>query len=287
MIRLMHDAPALLGFRCTCPDTDLLAAAPDTTTEEYDREQQRNNVRVTREYVKPICERTGSRTILDVGCGVGTSVLTLLEDGYDAYGVDLPGLTPYWDRMGCSRDRFFVIAPVNHRLPFEDDAVDLAYSFGVLEHIGTEDGHSRRAADYHEQRRQWLREIYRCVRPGGYLLMGGPNRRFPFDFSHGLDAASSRLEHWASRRMRFTVHRTWGEYFLWSYEDFGRYLDGLPHQMEALSIAGLLRYGRVPGPARWFADAYVRRLPRDLRSTGLNPWVMALIRKGGAEGATS
>lgn len=280
MMLLDTDVTVYNGFHSSCTDTDTLAGAPDTTTEDYDREQQRNNVRVTREYVEPIFERTGSRRILDVGCGVGTSVHTLVSDGYDAYGVDLPGLTSYWKRSGFSPDRFFVVAPVKHRLPFQDDTFDMAYSFGVLEHIGTLDGHSRRAADYHEERRHWLREIYRCVRPGGYLLMGGPNRGFPFDFSHGLDAASNGLEQWLSARAGFSIHRTWGEYFLWGYPDIPRYLEGMPFRVEALTIHGLLRYGRVPGMARSFADIYIRHLPRFLRGTGFNPWVMALIRKG-------
>ncbi len=267
------------GYRSTCAHDELLLDAPDTTTAEYDREQRRNNVRVVREYLAPICRRLGSHRVLDVGCGVGTSVLTLLEDGFDAYGVDLPGLTPYWERDGCSPDRFFVVAPVDHELPFEDGSLDLAYTFGVLEHIGTMDGHAIRAADYHAQRRQWLREIWRCIRPGGHVLLGGPNRGFPFDFSHGLDAAASPMERWLSARCGFSVHRTWGEYFLWGYGDVARYLDGCDFRMEALSIDGLLKFGRVPPVVRSLAEQYVRRLPRALLPTGFNPWVMALVRK--------
>lgn len=279
MITVLDGTMLVNGFRSTCVDTAVLTAAPDTTTEEYDREQRRNNVRVTREYVEPLCERLGCRRILDVGCGVGTSVQTLLADGFDAYGVDLPGLTTYWDRLDCPRDRFFVVAPTQHRLPFADEALDLIYTFGVLEHIGTLDGHSHRASDYHDERRHWLREIFRCIRPGGYVLLGGPNRNFPLDFSHGLDAAASRSERWLSARAGMSIHRPWGEYFLWGYRDVSRYLDGLPYRMEGLSIDGLLQYSRVPRLFRAFASSYVRRLPSRLRTTGFNPWIMALIRR--------
>jgi cyclopropane fatty-acyl-phospholipid synthase-like methyltransferase len=34
-------------------------------------------------------------TILDFGCGIGSSVRALLAQGYDAYGVDV---LEYWDR---------------------------------------------------------------------------------------------------------------------------------------------------------------------------------------------
>jgi hypothetical protein len=41
----------------------------------------------------------------------------------------------------------------------------------------------------------------------------------------------------------------------------------------------LLQFGRVPKAARWFADLYIRYLPRPLLGTGLNPWMMALVMR--------
>ena len=267
------------GYSSMLADPALAAERPDTTTEEYSQDQIDVNARITREYLEPILRRTDSRSTLDVGCGVGKSVATLLEDGFDTCGVDLPGLTRYWSRLGCPADRFFVVDPEDFRLPFEDGALDFAFSFGVLEHVGTLDGHATRHPDYRQRRAAWLREIYRVVKPGGHLLMGGPNRNFPLDFSHGLDSRASALERWLSRVAGRSIHRTWGEYFLWGYPDVARYLEGCEHRMEALSIDGLLRFGRVPGPLRSLAGLYIRHLPRGLRASGFNPWVMALIRK--------
>lgn len=267
------------GYGTTVEDPGILDTAPDTTTDDYSREQQTNNIRVTREYVEPLLRRLSCRSVLDVGCGVGQSVLTLLEDGFDAYGVDLPGLVPHWSELRCPADRFFVVAPDIHVLPFEDGALDFAYSFGVMEHIGTEDCHSTRRADYHAVRRYWLREMFRTVRVGGYVLLGGPNRNFPLDFSHGLDAAATRAERWLSSKAGVSVHRTWGEYFLWGYRDVPRYLEGLPFEMTALSIRKLLLFGRVPSVFRPLAHLYVDHLPDALQGTGCNPWVMALIRR--------
>jgi SAM-dependent methyltransferase len=267
------------GYGTTITDSDLLRTAPDTTTDEYGREQQSNNVRVTREYVEPLLRRLSCRSALDVGCGVGQSVLTLIEDGFDAYGVDLPGLVPHWKALDCPADRFFVVAPDLHVLPFGDGTLDLAYSFGVMEHIGTEDCHSTRRPDYHAIRRDWLREMFRTVRVGGYVLLGGPNRNFPLDFSHGLDAAATRAERWLSSKAGVSVHRTWGEYFLWGYRDIPRYLDGLSFEMTPLSIRKMLLFGRVPSAIRPLAHLYVDNLPDALQGTGFNPWVMALIRR--------
>ena len=278
-LRLKAPTRSLDGYAALLPLETRLEDVPDTTTEEYAHDQSEVNIRVTREFLEPLARRVSASTILDVGCGVGKSVVTLIEDGFDAYGVDLPGLTKHWAALDLPRDRFFVAHPGTFELPFEDDSLDFAYSFGVLEHVGTHDGHATRAPDYHDARRRWLREIFRVVKPRGSLLMGGPNRNCPVDFSHGLDASANAAERWLSRRVGRSIHRPWGEYFLWGYPDFERYLQGLEFELEPLSIRGLLQFGRVPRPLRGLARLYIEHLPRVLWGTGCNPWVMALIRK--------
>jgi hypothetical protein len=52
--------------------------------------------------------------------------------------------------------------------------------------------------------------------------------------------------------------------------------------VEALSIHGFLKFRRVPGLVRPLAALYVKKLPRFLLSTPLNPWMMALVWKGPA-----
>lgn len=277
--RLRPHLSSIDGYGATVDDPAIVESAPDTTTAEYSKDQQSNNVRVTREYVEPLMRRLGCHSAVDAGCGVGQSVMTLLQDGFEAYGVDLPGLVPHWSALGCPRGNFFVVEPDTHKLPFEDGALDFAYSFGVMEHIGTYEGHSTRRPDYHDVRQYWLREMFRVVRPGGYVLVGGPNRNFPLDFSHGLDAAASPMERWLSARAHVSIHRTWGEYFLWSYDDVPQYLKGLPFEMTALSLGNMLVFGRVPSVFRPFARWYVRNIPKGLLDTGFNPWVMALIRR--------
>lgn len=259
----------------------------DVTTEEYGHQQLHGNTRITRDFVEPLCRRTGSRRVLDVGCGVGQGVLTLAEDGFDAYGVDLASLTPFWRRLDCPRDRFFVVDAVDTRMPFDDATFDFAYSFGVIEHVGTTDGRATRRADYHDIRRRWLLEIMRVVRPGGHVLLGGPNRNFPVDMSHALDGEASVAERWVSRVARVSVHRPWGGYFLWGYDDVRRYLADVPHRLEALSVHRLLVFGRVPRPLRPVVRAYVRAIPRAMLGTGLNPWVVALVQKLPADGPTA
>lgn len=253
--------------------------APDVTTDEYAADQEEVNSRKAIDYLLPRVQAAHASTILDVGCGVGVMVRTFLELGYEAYGVDLPGLHRHWSRLALPADRMFIVDPEQLRLPFADGSLDFVYTLGVIEHVGTSNGHSDRLPDYHARRAQWLREIYRVVRPGGVMLIGGPNRKFPFDMSHDLDTRASAVERWVSRRLHVSVHRTWGEYFLWSYADVHRYLDGLPHTLEPQPLAGFLGCSRVAPAIRPFVQAYVDHLPRSLLGTSFNPWVMALVYK--------
>lgn len=245
----------------------------------YAEDQERENVLRTDRYLMPILRRIGAKRVLDAGCGVGATVQRLAEHGLDAYGFDLIEQTPIWAAAGRPVDRYVVTSPLHLDLPFPDGSFDCVYSFGVLEHVGTQDGHATRRPDYHAIRTQWTRELFRVVRPGGHLLLGGPNRGFPVDTAHALDAGAGRVERWLSKRLRVSIHRTWGDYFLWSYGDARRYLSGLPFTIEALSVDGLANFSRIPRPFGGMARRYVRHLPKGLRATGFNPWMMALVRR--------
>jgi SAM-dependent methyltransferase len=253
-----------------------------TTSAQYVTEQAAYQPEKTRRYLLPIIEALGVRTVVDVGCGIGAMVDTLCRAGYDAYGVDLIDTEPLWARAGRTRDRFIIIDPERFQMPFPDLSVDFIFSFGVIEHVGTSNGHSARRSDYHAVRRQWVRELFRTARIEGHLLLGGPNRNFPVDAAHGPDARASILERLLFARTGLSIHRVWGDHFLWSYGDLRWYLDGLPCCIEPLSVKGLLEFSRAPRPLRGLARAWVHNLPKPLLGTGLNPWMMALVRKTGA-----
>ncbi|CAG1017993.1 putative S-adenosylmethionine-dependent methyltransferase/MSMEI_2290 [Burkholderiaceae bacterium] len=253
--------------------------APDVTTDEYAANQEKVNTRKTVDYLLPRVKSAGARSVLDVGCGVGAMVRTFLDLGYDAYGVDLPGLHRHWTRLSLPQERMFIVDPEGLRLPFADGSLDFVYTLGVIEHVGTSNGHSDRLPDYHARRKQWLREVFRVVRPGGVMLVAGPNRGFPVDVAHDLDSRASGVERWLSTKLRVSVHKTWGENFLWSYADLNRYLEGLSYRLDPQPIAGFLACSRVPRPVRPMVQAYVDHLPKWLHGTGFNPWVMALVHK--------
>ena len=253
--------------------------APDTTTDAYATAQEQVNAGKVRDYLLPRVQAIGARSVLDVGCGVGAMVRTFLDLGFDAYGVDLPGLHTHWTRNRLPPEQMFIVDPGELRLPFEDGGIDFVYTFGVIEHVATTDGQSDRLPNYHALRRQWLRELFRVVRPGGAMLIAGPNRQFPVDVAHGLDSRASALERWLSARLKVSVHKTWGDNFLWAYDDVRAYLEGLHYRLEPQALAGFLSCSRVPGAVRPLVQAYVDHLPKALHGTGFNPWVMALVHK--------
>lgn len=255
------------------------AGGPDTTTAEYAALQNTDNVTKTHRFLLPLLARTSARSVLDLGCGTGTMIAALLELGYDAYGADLAGLTPYWSSLDRDKSRFVVIDGSRLALPFEDDSLDFVFSFGAIEHVGTLDGLTDRLPNYRSVRRQWLLEAFRVVRPGGHLLIGGPNRGFPIDVAHAVDSRATRLERAMSRALGRSFHLPWRESFLWSYRDVREYLARCDYTLKALSVDGYLGCSRVPAYARALVAGYVRCLPAPLLGTGFNPWVMALIQK--------
>ena len=110
--------------------------------------------------------------VLDFGCGIGDSVRTLLEQGYDAFGVDV---LEYWGR---DFDKYWHVAErppaeivrrlklldlSNYRLPFDDGTFDFCFSDQVFEHV----------FDYQTT----MSEIARVLKPGAVSLhhFPGPN----------------------------------------------------------------------------------------------------------------
>ncbi|MGR8930437.1 MAG: class I SAM-dependent methyltransferase [Gammaproteobacteria bacterium] len=267
---------ATSGFRST--DSQSLDL-PDLTTDDYADTQLQLNERKTLDFVLPFIHETGAKSVLDVGCGVGKMVSTLSDEGFDAYGVDLSGLQNRWKQLNLSPSHFFVVGPEKLSLPFHDNSLDFAFSLGVIEHVGTSDGHAARRADYHEIRKQWTQEIFRTISPGGHMLLAGPNRAFPIDVAHGLDSQSSALERKLSEWAGASVHKTWGENFLWGYPDVHRYLAGQNYSLKPLSVASYLHHSRVPALVRPLVKAYVDYLPKYLLDTGFNPWTAVLVRK--------
>ena len=120
--------------------------------------------------------------LLDVGCGTGSLVRTLLASGYDARGID-----PFAREFGLPEPAF--IRGDLERLPWEDGAFATVCAFDVLEHVDED------AA---------LREMVRILRPGGLMLVSVPAHRALWG---PRDDAAGHLRRYSRRTLRAALTR--------------------------------------------------------------------------------
>jgi ubiquinone/menaquinone biosynthesis C-methylase UbiE len=109
-----------------------------------------------------------SQKILDVGCGEGTRLNTLLPKGKRGWGID-----PNPKAIIKAKRQFphhYFQQGTGEKLPYKDNFFDLVYSAFAIEHCS------------HPQK--FIQEMNRVTNPGGKIAIlapnyGAPNRRSP------------------------------------------------------------------------------------------------------------
>lgn len=119
--------------------------------------------------------------ILDVGTGIGYVLKGLEDSGYK----NILGLEPGGRVNDSPFDYVLDIHTSEFLKKFPDRKFDIVMSFGVIEHVGTVDGHSMLAEDYSAIRDKFYKDCLDLIDENGFLLVFGPNRLFPFDIQHG------------------------------------------------------------------------------------------------------
>ncbi len=94
---------------------------------------------------------------LDLGCGNGKTVSTLIDNGFDVTGVDFSKVAIEQCRNSFKNSRFEVASVTD--LPFEDDSFDYVTAVHVLEHL--DDPALERTVN----------EIRRVLKDGGYVFI--------------------------------------------------------------------------------------------------------------------
>jgi SAM-dependent methyltransferase len=257
-----------------------------TTSAHCAEVQEAMGERLYSSYLRPWLRTVGAERVLDAGCGTGSATAAMLADDLDAWGIDVGTLTDRWAEAGRRRDRFMV-ADVT-RLPFADGVFDAVVSLGVIEHIGTLDGHLTLAPGYAAARQRYVDELVRVTRPGGRVMLACPNKRFPIDVQHGPNDAFTTAAGWRVRLFEsagLNLHRTWGEYHLATYREVRRLARG--RQVRSLPLAGYFGFSvrqrpGLPASIVLAARLWVDRLPTRFRETPLNPYVLAEILVGDA-----
>jgi SAM-dependent methyltransferase len=122
--------------------------------------EERGNLRTNLEFLRTIDSLKVNDRILEVGCGIGSVVFELSQQGHNVTGIDISreaiayGLNKYGD--------IHLEVQAAEALPYDNQSFDVVLSFDLLEHIAEVDKH--------------IAEVLRVLRPGGYYLFETPNK---------------------------------------------------------------------------------------------------------------
>jgi len=124
--------------------------------------EQRGNLQTNLEFLEKtgILKEGEGQSILEIGCGIGTVVHTLTEEGYQAFGTDISDKAIRYGKEKYPNTRLEVQKA--EKIEFEDNSFDIVLSFDLFEHIAEIDKH--------------VGEVRRVLRPKGYYLFQTPNK---------------------------------------------------------------------------------------------------------------
>jgi len=137
------------------------------------------------------------RTILDLGCGDGRDLVHLAKLGYDMYGLDIAptGLRRAGEWLASEGLSVALVASDMTDIPWHDGFFDACISIQVINHHRI------------KEIRRTIQEIWRVLRPGGYLFV-----------TVGID-----------RPRRMTVEGKRVEVEPWTYVRLDGHENGVPH----------------------------------------------------------
>ncbi|WEU40529.1 MAG: class I SAM-dependent methyltransferase [Candidatus Odinarchaeum yellowstonii] len=117
---------------------------------------------------------------LDVGCGMGYLIKDAVEEGIDAYGLEL---SSYAIENSAMNDRILRGSIIN--IPYCGKIFDVVSAIDVIEHIDKKDAE------------RTLLELYRILKPGGICILTTPNPAHQRDWIYDLTHVNVRKpEYW-------------------------------------------------------------------------------------------
>ena len=122
--------------------------------------EERGNLQTNLEFLTQADVLKPDDKILEIGCGIGSVVFKLSEQGYEVTGTDISGEAIAYGQKKYGDIRLEVQAA--EILPYDAKSFDVVLSFDLFEHVAATDRH--------------LSEVGRVLRPGGHYLLQTPNK---------------------------------------------------------------------------------------------------------------
>jgi ubiquinone/menaquinone biosynthesis C-methylase UbiE len=113
--------------------------------------------RVLVEIAKAVFDRPELLKVLDVGCGIGLTTRLVRPNFADLHGIDVSGESI---KKARELDNLSTYQTYDgHKIPYKDDAFDMAYAINVLHHVPP------------PAWEEVVTEIARVIRPGGLVAV--------------------------------------------------------------------------------------------------------------------
>jgi SAM-dependent methyltransferase len=177
-------------------------------------------------YLLKYVEKTDTKRICSVGCGMAYDVEMLGHLGYDAYGFDPGGRTSVWksQRLPETQNKLFIGAAGDPSLERFKNFFDYAYALEVIEHVGTKNGIWELKENYLQERIAFMEGCLDILKPGGTLLVSTSNRACPIDIGHGHHY--NRFTNFAQKKLKLAFTIPWSpKNFVCTVSDIEKYLD--------------------------------------------------------------
>lgn len=137
--------------------------------------------------------RLVSGKLLDVGCGIGRFGKLAEERGFEVYAID-----PAEEAVKYAKEKFGLrnaVVGTLEDIPSSWQNFDVIACFEVLEHV--------------ERPRELAKQIYKLLKPGGYLIMSVPNRNrlnVKLARREEFDYPPSHLTRWSKQVLSFFLN---------------------------------------------------------------------------------